>query len=251
MVNWRWVGTGSELWRTRVEIFVDGDSGRLEERAARATSGVLDCGAPDALGAGADQGIGLAEPVVGLIFSVAADSPGQAMQTAVDVATEALGSSGRGFFAASALPTSNIPDIAPAMPPNDPVASPTTGPFEPGRWRWTGTGGERWHTRVEACVDGDSAHLLASAARAVSEQLEHGDPADRGGRADQGTGIAAPVVGLTFMVAADDPGQAAQTAVDVAVRALGADSRGLYGVSVFRASAAPACPSEDYPPLMD
>lgn len=251
MMNWRRAGTGSELWRARVEIFVDGDSGRLVEAAARATSGVLDCGAPDGLGAGADQGVGLAEPVVGLVFSVAADSPGQAMQTAVDVATEALGSSGRGFFAASVLPTSNIPELAPDMSPNDPVSSPTTGPFEPGRWRWTGTGGERWHTRVEVCVDGDSAHLLASAARAVSEQLEHGDPADRGGRADQGTGIAAPVVGLTFMVAADDPGRAAQTGFDVAIRALGAESRELYGVSVFRASAAPAYPSEDYPPLMD
>ena len=46
------------------------------------------------------------------------------------------------------------------------------------------------------------------------------------------------------MVAADDPARAAQMAVDVAVLALGSESRRLYGASVFRASDAPAYPSE-------
>lgn len=240
----------------RTLAYASGDLRPRRFRSSRGSGGtrdfkLLDGGDRDALGAGADQGIGFAEPVVGLVFSVAADSAGQAMKTAVDVATEALGPSGRGFFNASVLLAASIPEVAPPMSPHDPVFSPATGSFAPNCWRWTGTGSEAWHTRVEVCVDGDSARLLAPAAQAVSKQLEHGGAEDRGGRADQGTGLAAPAVGLTFMVAADEPGQAAQMAVDVAVLALGTESRRLYGVSVFRASDAPTYSSDGYPPLVD
>lgn len=252
-VAWRWAGRGNQLWHARVEIFVGDDTGRLVNSAARATSDLLDGGGPDARGAGADQGTGLAVPVIGLTFAVSADSPGQAVQTAVDVATEALASNSRGLFAASVLLASSVPEGDPTSRSflDDGLFSPATGPIRPNQWRWTGIGHERWHTRVEVFVDENSGRLVAPAAQTVSDLLEHGDAEARAGRADQGTGLAEPVIGLTFMVAADYPGQAAQTAVDVATEALGTEGRGIYGVSVFRASKAPANPADDYPTLMD
>jgi hypothetical protein len=116
-------------------------------------------------------------------------------------------------------------------------------------YRWAGTGGELWHARVETFVDDDSGRLVGPAADAASLLLTGGG--GRGAGADQGTWMATPVIGLAFAVAADSPGQAAQTAVDVASQALGAEGRRLYGVSVFRASEAPADVPGDYPSLMD
>ena len=62
-------------------------------------------------------------------------------------------------------------------------------------------------------------------------------PAQQG--ADSGTGMATPVIGLVFNVKADDVGQAASLAFETASRALGAESRGLYGVSAVRFESAP------------
>jgi hypothetical protein len=118
--------------------------------------------------------------------------------------------------------------------------------------RWAGSGSELWFVRVEIFVDDDSARLVGPTWDALSRLLVHGEPADRGGHGtDQGTGMATPVVGMVFSVAADSPGQASQTAVEVATNALGPDGRGLYGVSVIPHSKAPANREPDFPSLND
>jgi hypothetical protein len=118
--------------------------------------------------------------------------------------------------------------------------------------RWAGDGDELWFTRVEIFVDDDSGHLVGPTWDSLSTLLVHGDPADRGGHGtDQGTGMVSPVIGMVFSVAADTPGQASQTAVDVGTAALGEYGRGLYGVSVFPHKTAPAERTSDYPSLND
>lgn len=101
-------------------------------------------------------------------------------------------------------------------------------------------------------VSDDSGDLVSPTWDALSKFLVHGDPADAGGHGtDQGTGMATPVVGMVFSVAAGSPGEAAQTAVDVASSALGEANRGLYGVSVFPHATAPDKRPPDYPSLND
>jgi hypothetical protein len=63
--------------------------------------------------------------------------------------------------------------------------------------------------------------------------------------------MATPVVGMVFSVAADSPGEASQTAVEIATDALGSDGRGLYGVTVIPQKTAPADRPHDFPSLDD
>lgn len=226
-----------------------GDSARLLGRAVRAATELLDHGDADALGAGGDGGTGLAGPVVGLVFKVAADEPGEAMQAAVGIATEAVGPDGRGLFAANVVadPEGGVA----ASTSSDDLHSPTTSAARSARWRWVGTGGEIWHCRVDNVVVDQSQAQLDRAATAMSELLDGGGEHGRGALADQGDGNAASLIGLTFAVAADSAGLAAQHAVDAAAEALGPNARTLYGVSVFVAARAPDDFDEFYPPLMD
>jgi hypothetical protein len=118
--------------------------------------------------------------------------------------------------------------------------------------RWAGSGDELWFVRVEMFVPDDSGRLVSTVWDALARLLVHGDSTD-GGRpgVDQGTGMATPVLGMVFSVAAGSPGEAAQTAVDIAHEALGDNGRGLYGVSTFPHAAAPADRPSDYPSLHD
>ena len=118
--------------------------------------------------------------------------------------------------------------------------------------RWAGVGDELWFVRVEMFVNDDSGDLVGPTWDALSRLLVHGDPSDRGGHGiDQGTGMATPVIGMVFSVAAVTPGEAAQTAVDVAAAALGDENHGLYGVSAFPHRTAPEDRPPDYPSLND
>ena len=113
-----------------------------------------------------------------------------------------------------------------------------------------GVGESRWFVRVEQFVMGDSARLVGPAARKLNELLVDDSDSPRGG-ADQGTGMASPVVGLTFIVRADGPGEAATLAVQIARRALGEEERGLYGVTVIAEQSAPEERPDGFPILDD
>jgi len=117
--------------------------------------------------------------------------------------------------------------------------------------RWAGEGEELWFVRVETFVEGDSARLVEPAWQALEALLVHGSASEERHGADQGTGLAEPVVGMVFSVAATTAGAAANTAVAVAVAALGDEARGLYGVSVFTRRTAPAERDPSYPSLDD
>lgn len=89
----RWIGTGSELWRVRVDIFVPDNATRWSQLAWEGLRNLLIDGdaAPGEGDAGSDQGTGIAgRPVVGLLFWVRADDVGQAALRAVDAAERAL-----------------------------------------------------------------------------------------------------------------------------------------------------------------
>jgi len=113
-----------------------------------------------------------------------------------------------------------------------------------------GVGESRWFVRVEQFVEGDSARLVGPSARKLNELLVE-DPANPRGGADQGTGMASPVVGLTFIVRADGPGEAATLAVQIARQALGDEERGLYGVTVIAERSAPEERPDGFPILGD
>ncbi len=89
----RWIGTGSELWRVRVDIFVPDDGAKWTRFAFEGLRNLLidgDAASGDG-DAGSDQGTGIAgRPVVGLLFWVRADDVGQAALRAVDTAARAL-----------------------------------------------------------------------------------------------------------------------------------------------------------------
>jgi hypothetical protein len=118
--------------------------------------------------------------------------------------------------------------------------------------RWAGAGAELWWVRVEQFVEGDSSEQFTRPAAAALSTLLHTDDGGPGPEgADQGTGMASPVVGLVFLVRADDPAQATATAVETAGKAMEESTRGLYGVTVIRQSAAPAPIDSDFPVIGD
>ncbi len=113
-----------------------------------------------------------------------------------------------------------------------------------------GTGESRWFVRVEQFVEGDSARFISAAAHRLNDLLIDDLDGPKGG-ADQGTGMASPVVGLTFLVRADGPGEAADLAVGTARQALGEAERGLYGVTVIAERSAPENRPDGFPILDD
>lgn len=103
--------------------------------------------------------------------------------------------------------------------------------------RWAGERGALWFVRVEMFVANDSGRFCWSDPGCAVDAFSARRSSDRSGHGtDQGTGMASPVIGMTFFVAAGSPGQAAQTAVEIAAEALGDENRGLDGVSAFPAS---------------
>lgn len=99
----RWVGEGSELWRVRVDLFVERArpvKPQMNEIAKSLKSALTGNDGDAATGVGEatlDQGTGAANrPVIGLLFWVRADDVGQAALTAVDVARRASASAGAG-----------------------------------------------------------------------------------------------------------------------------------------------------------
>jgi hypothetical protein len=92
---------------------------------------------------------------------------------------------------------------------------------------------------------------VAPTAEALQLLLTGGNRDDPFGAVDQGTGIAEPVIGMVFSVAADGPGEAADTAVSVAKQALGDKALALYGVSAFPHATAPEQRDQSYPSLND
>ena len=95
----RWVGEGSDLWRVRVDLFAEDDSGARVAAAHQALQRQLtsDDAAQAAGDVAADQGLGIeGRPVVGLLFWVRADDVGLAARTAVETARRAGAESGIG-----------------------------------------------------------------------------------------------------------------------------------------------------------
>ena len=108
-----WAGSGSELWRVRVDLFaVDGDG----ERVAAAHEVLLrllqsDGAARRRSEAAADQGLGVeGRPVIGLLFWVRADDVGVAARTAVETALRAGAESGAGreLYDVVVLPSTSV-----------------------------------------------------------------------------------------------------------------------------------------------
>jgi hypothetical protein len=106
----RWAGSGRELWFVRVEIFVADDSGPLVGPTAEALRRLLTRGNPDDPFGGVDQGTGIAEPVIGMVFSVSADGPGGAADTAISIAQRALGDHALALYGVSVFPHATAPE---------------------------------------------------------------------------------------------------------------------------------------------
>jgi len=101
----QWVGTGSNLWRVRVDLFVLDDSRDWVHVVAEGLRPLLTGGDPSIQHGdfGVDQGTGMANrPVVGLLFWVRADDVGQAALDAVGTARRAL---------AARLPNAGLYDV--------------------------------------------------------------------------------------------------------------------------------------------
>ena len=88
-----WAGSGAELWRVRVDLFVPDDSPKWVSIASEGLRPLL-TGGDDKTPRGAygiDQGTGIASrPVVGLLFWIRADDVGRAALEAVETARRAL-----------------------------------------------------------------------------------------------------------------------------------------------------------------
>jgi hypothetical protein len=95
----RWVGDGSDLWRVRVDLFAEDDSGSRVAAAHHALQRQLtsDQAGGEAGDVAADQGLGIeGRPVIGLLFWVRAEDVGLAARTAVETARRAGTESGLG-----------------------------------------------------------------------------------------------------------------------------------------------------------
>ena len=109
-----------------------------------------------------------------------------------------------------------------------------------------------WFVRVEMFVGDDSGRLVGPTGDALRRLLTQSNPDDPwGGGVDQGTGLASPVIGMVFSVAADGPGAGADTAVSIAKQALMDEGLALYGVSVVSHATAPEQRDDSYPSLND
>lgn len=106
---------------------------------------------------------------------------------------------------------------------------------------YAGEGSELWHARVDLIApDGDGSRV-GSVAEALRSNLPGTDEGrGRGAGVDQGIGVEGqPVVGLTFWVRAEDIGDAARTALEVARRSSAAAGVGpdYYDVALVPRSA--------------
>lgn len=110
-----------------------------------------------------------------------------------------------------------------------------------------------WRVRADFFESGSSSELIKPTAQALSSLLS---PAERnmGISVDQGLGVAKrPVIGSLFWVQADTVGSAAQTAVDLASRALlsvGVSAE-LYDVTVIPFDAVALPDDQSYPDMPD
>jgi hypothetical protein len=84
--------------------------------------------------------------------------------------------------------------------------------------RWVGDGVQLFNVRVDLVAADDSGRWVAPLATALEARLPHSDGAARAlAGVDQGRGHeGSPVVGLTFLLRADDFGAAANLAVETA-----------------------------------
>jgi hypothetical protein len=123
--------------------------------------------------------------------------------------------------------------------------------------RWAGEGSELWRVRVDLFDERqDPRRQIDRVAKALGDLLTAKDGVKSGSDvgADQGTGASSrPVVGMLFWVRADDVGQAATTAVEIARRA-GANSGvgpELYDVVVLPRAAVVLPNDPRYPQMPD
>jgi len=119
----RWVGTGTQLYRVRVDLFAaDEASWRVSTVFATLKTLLIDGDREFARGdCGADQGTGVAgEPVVGLGFWVRADDVGGAADIALATARAAGAEhgAGPGFFGVTVVPREAV------RMPDDPMYAP-------------------------------------------------------------------------------------------------------------------------------
>ena len=89
-----WVGSGSELWRVRVDLFVETrDAPTNSAAVARSLKSLLterDGDLEHGDFTGVDHGLGIEKrPVVGMLFWVGADDVGDAARVAVETAVRA------------------------------------------------------------------------------------------------------------------------------------------------------------------
>jgi hypothetical protein len=109
-----------------------------------------------------------------------------------------------------------------------------------------------WAIRVELFVatEAASSRLLSPAHVALAELVNEIDRAQARG-ADQGTGMASPVIGLVLILPASSAGKAIDRAIDLTDRALGGESRGLYGATVVGSQHPRLDGPYLFPPLTD
>jgi len=112
-------------------------------------------------------------------------------------------------------------------PALEPALCPALGEVRSARlqpMRWVGEGAEFFSVRVDLIAPDDSARWVTPVAEALQARLPFSNGSERALiGVDQGRGHeGSPVVGLTFMLRADDFSSAAQLAVETA-RAAGAD----------------------------
>jgi hypothetical protein len=118
-----------------------------------------------------------------------------------------------------------------------------------------GTGANLWRVRVDLFALGDDGRRVGRAVdelRGLLQEDGRVGNADVGG--DQGLGVTGrPVVGLLFWVDADDVGEAATTALQVARRAGAAHGVGpdLYDVTVIPEDAVVRPRDPSYPAMPD
>jgi hypothetical protein len=118
-----WVGSGSNLWRVRVDLLAVDESGhRVGAVWKSVRSRLTSDGADDRPGdVGVDQGTGAAQqPVVGMLFWVQADDVGSAASLAVETAIRAGAPHGVGpaLYDVTVIPHGSVTHPG---EPNDPA----------------------------------------------------------------------------------------------------------------------------------
>ena len=118
--------------------------------------------------------------------------------------------------------------------------------------RWVGEGSELWRVRVDLFAPTSDGSVVSRIHETLGRLLIHSDERVVRGDVgvDQGTGAAGDsVVGMLFWVRADDVGDAARLAVDIAQRAAAVHDVGpqLYDVTVIPIAAVVSPEDPSYP----